>query len=491
VRRLSATTTELQWVVDAYSLVFAALVLAAGSFSDRRGRKGTLLAGLAVFGSASLAGSFAKTAHELIAARSVMGVGAALILPSTLSLIANVFTERKARAKAIGLWGATTGVGIATGPIVGGWLLEHFWWGSVFLLFVPVVVIVGSFVAWAVPTSRDPATPSIDWRGVGLSTAGMALLVLSVIEAPDWGWGSLRTLAAMAGGVGLLAALVAVERRVTHPMLDVGLFRNLRFTAASGSVTIGFFALSGFTFLITQYFQFVKQFTPFGTGVRFLPVATSVAVASVAGTRLAVRVGNKRVVGTGLALFCTGLLWVSTATQATSYAFFVAQMVMLGAGMGLTTAPATEAIMGVVPKEKAGLGSAVNDATRLFGGALGIAVIGSVAASLYASRLGSTIPAGLPSRVATAAHGSVGGALVAAHRLAQAGFTLPAHRLGDAAIGAFVHSLAGGCRVAAGVVAVGAILAASLLPARPLVTEEIAAPAHVGPTELTAVQIDA
>jgi hypothetical protein len=255
-------------------------------------------------------------------------------------------------------------------------------------------------------------------------------------------------------------------------------------------VTIGFFALSGFTFLITQYFQFVKQFTPFGTGVRLLPVATSVAVAAVAGTRLAIRVGNKRVVATGLSLFCIGLLWVSTATQTTSYALFAVQMVMLGAGMGLTTAPATEAIMGVVPKEKAGVGSAVNDATRLFGGALGVAVIGSVAASAYGSRLGSTTPAGLPSQVSRAAHGSVGGALGAAHHLAQGGFTLLAHRLGEAAIGAFLHSLAGGCRVAAGVVAAGAVLAASLLPARPRATEQIATPAHVGPSQLAAAEIE-
>jgi len=491
VRQLSATTTQLQWVVDAYSIVFAALVLAAGSVGDRLGRKGTLLAGLAIFGTASFAGSFAKTAHQLIAARAVMGLGAALILPATLSLIANVFTERKARAKAIGLWGATTGVGIATGPIVGGWLLEHFWWGSVFLFFVPVVVVVGAFVARAVPPSRDPATPPIDWRGVALSTAGMALLVLSVIQAPDWGWSSTRTLATMASGVALLVGLVAVERRTTYPMLDVTLFRNPRFTAASGSVTIAFFALSGFTFLITQYFQFVKRFSPLGTGVRLLPVASSVAVAALVGTRLAVRIGNKAVVATGLSLFCAGLVWTSTGTQTTSYVVIAAQMLILGTGMGLTTAPATEAIMGVVPKEKAGVGSAVNDATRLFGGALGVAVIGSVANSLYASRLLATIPPGLPARAVTAAKGSVGGALVAAQRASQAGFPLPAHRLADAAVGAFVHSLAGGCRVAAGVAAAGAVLAAALLPARPRATDDVAAPARAAAVELVAVEVEA
>src|SRR5262249_38342479 len=250
--------------------------------------------------------------------------------------------------------GATTGIGIATGPIVGGWLLEHYRWGSVFLFLVPLAAIVAVLVAWLVPPSRDPTTPPIDWRGVLLSTAGMGVLVLGVIEAPEWGWRSARTLAAIGGGVALLAIFVAVERRTRHPMLDVNLFRNLRFTAASGSVTIAFFALQGFIFLMTQYFQFVKSFSPLGTGVRLLPVAYSVAVASILGTRFAVRVGNKAIVSAGLLLFSAGLLWASTASSTTAYAVIAMQMVLLGGGMGLTSAPATEAIMGVVPKEKAG-----------------------------------------------------------------------------------------------------------------------------------------
>ena len=190
VRQLGATTTDLQWIVDAYSLAFAALVLAAGSLSDRLGRKGVLLIGLLLFAAASLAGAFAATAGELIAARAAMGVGAALMFPATLSLLVNVFTERRERAQAIGLWGATTGVGIAAGPIVGGWLLERFWWGSIFCLLAGVAAVIAVLVAWSVPTSRDPATPRLDVRGLALSTAGMAILILGVIEAPDWGWTS-------------------------------------------------------------------------------------------------------------------------------------------------------------------------------------------------------------------------------------------------------------------------------------------------------------
>ncbi len=486
VRRLGATTTDLQWIVDAYSLVFAALVLAAGSLGDRLGRKNTLLAGLGVFAVASLAGSLCQTAHELIAARAVMGLGAALIFPATLSLLANVFTERTERARAIGFWGATTGIGLATGPIVGGWLLEHYWWGSVFLSLVPVAAVIAGLIAWAVPPSRDPAAPPLDWRGFLLSSAGMAVLVLSVIEAPDWGWGSVRTLSAMAGGVALLAAFVAAERRISQPMLDVDLFRNPRFTAASGSVTVAFFALQGFVFLITQYFQFVKGYTPLGTGVRLLPVAASLAIGAVLGTRLAVRAGNKAVVGAGLLLFSAGLLWSATGSGTTSYAVIAAQMVALGAGMGLTSAPATEAIMGVVAKEKAGVGSAVNDATRLFGGTLGVAVIGSVSASLYTERLAATLPASLPPAAVTAARGSVGGALIAAHSIAQAGLAQPAQRLSDVATAAFLHSLTGGCLVAGAVAAAGAVLALALLPARPGVSGASSSPETAGELESNA-----
>ncbi|HEY1990079.1 MAG TPA: MFS transporter [Acidimicrobiales bacterium] len=467
VRQTGATTNQLQWVVDAYNLVFAALVLVAGSLSDRYGRKGMLLAGLGMFGTASLAGALCSSADQLIAARAVMGLGAALIFPATLSLISNIFPERRDRAKAIGLWGATTGVGIAMGPIFGGWLLEHFWWGSIFVFLIPFAILAAALVAVSVPPSRNPATPTIDWQGFVLSTAGMGLLVLGVIQAPDWGWTSLSSLLTLGAGALVLTIFFWVERRRDNPMLDVSLFTNPRFTGASGAVTISFFALFGFIFLVTQYFQFVKVYTPFGTGVRLLPVALSVGVSSLLGTRLAVTIGNKIVVGSGLVFFGVALLWVSTGSQFTSYWVIAAQMVVLGTGMGLTSAPATEAIMGVVSKEKAGIGSAVNDATRLFGGTLGVAVIGSVAASLYASRLTSSLPTGLPSPALVAAKGSVGGAAVASQRLAQAGLGHLARQLQGAATQAFLHSFTGGCRVAGGVALGGAVFAAILLPARP------------------------
>src|SRR5262252_4177736 len=452
VRQISATTTDLQWVVDAYNLVFAALILAAGSLADRLGRKGMLLAGLAVFGAASLAGAFATSTGPLIAARAVMGLGAAMMFPATLSLLTNVFTERGQRALAIGLWGASAGVGIALGPIAGGWLLERFWWGSIFVFMVPIAAVVGVLVAWP---------------GLVLSAAGMSLIVYGIIQAPGWGWASAAALGVLAAGVVVLAVLVAAERATASPMIDMSLFRNPRFTAAAASVAIAFFALLGFIFLMTQYFQVVRGYSPLETGVRLLPVAVSVGVASVAGTRLAIRVGSKLIVGSGMALFCAALAWISFAATDTSYGIIVVQMVLLGIGMGFTQAPATESIMGAVPTQKAGIASAVNGATRLFGGTLGVAVIGSVAASLYTSRLTVLLPAGLPGQAVTAAKGSVGGAAVAAQQLTQAGLAGPARVLSNAAVAAFIHSLSGACLVAAGVSAAGVLLVVFWLPARP------------------------
>jgi EmrB/QacA subfamily drug resistance transporter len=468
VRELHASNTQLQWVVDAYNLVFAALLLVAGSLSDRLGRKGMLLSGLAVFGLASLAGGLMRTPGQLILARCFMGLGAAMVFPATLSLISNVFTERAERARAIGLWGATAGIAIALGPIIGGWLLERFSWTSIFFAMAPVAALGAALVAWSVPSSRDPRAPRADVPGFLLSTAAMALLIYTIIEAPDKGWSGARSVGGFVAVIVLFAAFVARELRTDEPMLDVSLFRNLRFTAASGSVTVAFFSLFGFIFLMTQYFQFLKGYSPLSAGVHLLPVATSVGIASVLGTKLAVRFGTKLVVAAGL-LFVAGFYaWVAAVVEpGTPYGTIAAQMVLYGVGMGFTSAPATEAIMGVVPKDKAGVGSAVNDATRLLGGTLGVAVIGSVFASLYASRLTSALPSALPKTLARVAHESVGAALEVSARLGHSARAGLAGELHQAASGAFIHGLSAGCLVAGGVAVAGAIMAALLLPAQP------------------------
>jgi EmrB/QacA subfamily drug resistance transporter len=476
VRQLHASNSQLQWIVDAYNLVFASLLLAAGSLSDRFGRKGMLLAGLGVFGVASAIGGLTTSADQLIAARCFMGLGAAMVFPATLSLISNIFTERAARARAIGLWGATAGMAIALGPIVGGWLLEGFDWTSIFFAMTPVAAAGAALVAWCVPTSRDASAPALDTRGFALSTAAMGVLIYTIIEAPDHGWGSTRTLVGFGLAVALLAGFIAWERCARAPMLDVALFRNPRFTAASASVTVAFFSLFGFIFLMTQYFQFLKGYSALSAGVHLLPVATSVGVASVIGTKLAVRFGTKLIVTSGLVMVAGFYAWVTTVSATTAYATIAAQMILYGVGMGLTSSPATEAIMGAVPKEKAGVGSAVNDATRLLGGTLGVAVIGSVYASLYASKLTATLPGRLPHALAQAAHSSVGAAFGVAQHLAAAGASSAAAAVQNAATGAYLHGFSAGCIVAGGVAAAGAVMAAFLLPAQP-VTRTAAEPA--------------
>ena len=337
VRELHASTSQLQWVVDAYNLAFAALVLAAGSLSDRFGRKGALITGLAVFGLATAAGALATSTGQLVAARAVMGVGAAVVFPTTLSILSNVFTDRTERAKAIGVWGATTGMGVAFGPIVGGWLLEHFWWGSAFLAMAPVAAVAIVLVAAAVPTSRDPSTPTLDGVGLILSTVGIGLLVYTIIEAPGRGWSAPASVAGFAGAIVVLAAFAMWERRVRAPMLDVRLFGNLRFSAASASVTVAFFTLFGFIFMITMYFQFMHGYSPFSTGLRTLPVALSMGAASVFGTRLAVRVGNKVVVSGGLALMAIGFMWVSRSSAHTPYLETIGQMLVTASGLGFAS----------------------------------------------------------------------------------------------------------------------------------------------------------
>jgi EmrB/QacA subfamily drug resistance transporter len=466
VRELGATTTDLKWIVDAYNLTFAALVLAAGSLSDRYGRKGALLAGLAIFLVGNAVATQLDSTGSLIAARAVMGIGAALIFPTTLSIITNVFTDRAERAKAIGIWGAMTGLGVASGPILGGWLIEHYWWGSVFALVSFVAFAAMVAVVRIVPTSKDPEAPSLDKLGLLLSTVMLGSLVVAIIEAPEWGWLAAPTLSLFALAAVTLAVFVMVERRREHPMLDVTLFANPRFSAASASVTFAFFALFGFIFLITQYFQFVRGYTPLQSGLRVLPVAFSIAIAAVTGTKLAVRFGNKQVVATGLLFMSIGFAWVSTGSAATPYLEIIGQMIFLGLGLGFTSAPATEAVMGAVPPEKAGQGSAVNDATREVGGTLGIAVLGSVYASIYGAAIASSGAwSALPAQAREMASDGLGLALGMIDQLGLDPTTSAA--LAADAQQSFLDGLQVACLVAAGVTLLGSIVAAALLPSRP------------------------
>jgi EmrB/QacA subfamily drug resistance transporter len=304
---LHADTRGLQWVVDGYNLTFAALVLAAGSLSDRYGRRPALLIRLLGFAVTSTIGALADSAGALIAARFSMGAFAALIFPTTLSIITNTFSDRRQRAAALGGWGAVVGAGVAAGPVTGGLLLEHFSWSSVFWALVPLAVMAMALTYFLVPESRNPDVPPLDIRGLTTSIGLLGVLVYTIIEAPDRGWHSTTTLFGFAAAAALALAFVMIEQAADHPMLDVRLFTDRRFSAASASVTVTFFSLSGFIFLITQYFQALRGFSPLATGARILPVALSIAVGSVVGGLLAPRIGTRAVVVSGLASFGTAM----------------------------------------------------------------------------------------------------------------------------------------------------------------------------------------
>ncbi|MGH8961568.1 MAG: MFS transporter [Jatrophihabitantaceae bacterium] len=461
-RQLSATTRDLQWIVDGYNLAFAALVLTAGSLGDRFGRRPALLIGLAGFALSSGIGAAIMSASALVAVRFVMGASAAIIFPTTLSIITNVFPDRRERAKAIGLWGAVTGLGVAVGPLTGGLLLAHFGWPSVFVALVPVALLALA-AAWAwVPESSNPVEARLDLPGLILSSSAIGVLVYTIIEAPGRGWSTPASLAGFAGATLVAAGFVAVERRRARPMIDVTLFRTPAFSAASASVTVAFFALFGFIFLVTQYFQFVRGFGTLSTGVRILPVAITLAIGSVGGVALAGRIGTRAVVTTGLVLLGSAFGWIALSSTFMPYDRIVGQMVLMGLGLGLTTAPATESILSVLPPAKAGVGSAVNDATREAGGTLGVAVLGSVFTSLYAHHLATTAFNGLPNHVVTAAQNSVA---VALSTVGHAQGTAAQQQLLDGVHTSFMNGFHIACVVAAGICLAGA-LGALLLPGR-------------------------
>lgn len=462
---LGASTRGLQWIVDAYNLAFAALVLAGGTVGDKFGRRGTLIAGLTLFAASSIGAAMCNSTGSLIGMRLVMGVSAALIYPTTLAIITDTCRDPKQRAAAIGVWGAVTGLGVAIGPVLGGALLEAFWWGSLFLALAPIalVAVVGALLF--VPASTTDAGSRLDRGGLAMSVVMLGGLVYTIIEAPDRGWTAPLTLSGF--GVALVAAVTFIwwERRRSDPLIDVGLFANLRFSAASGAVTVAFFALFGFIFLITQFFQLLQGFGPLETGIRILPVALSIAVGSVLGTQLAVtRIGTKAVVFVGLLMLTAAFAWVATIDVDVPYLQVAAQMVLLGGGLGLTTAPATDSIMGVVRPEQAGAGSAVNDATRQIGGTLGVAVLGSIFSTLYIRELSDSelLRAAPEAAQSTAQEGLAQGLAVAAQSPPSV-----AGALKDTVSDAFVAGLHAGCLTAAAVCLVGALFVLAVLPAHP------------------------
>ncbi|WP_421118933.1 MFS transporter [Aquihabitans daechungensis] len=467
---LDATTSQLQWIIDGYTLVFAGLLLTTGSIGDRYGRRSALSTGLVIFVAGSIASAFATTPEMLIGTRSIMGIGAALIMPATLSLLTNIFTDPSERAKAIGIWAGVSGIGVAIGPMLGGWLLEHFSWGSVFLVNVPVVAVALPAGYFLLPDSKAPNSPKLDLLGAGLSIVALVSLVWAIIEAPAKGWTSTEVLTAFAIGGVTLAVFIWWQSTTDHPMLDIKFFKNPRFSAANLAITLTFFAMFGSMFMITQFMQFVLGYTPLEAGIRSVPLALMLMVVAPQSTRLVRRVGTKLVVAGGLATVAIGLAVAATATPELGYfGRILPSQILLGLGIALAMAPATESIMGSLPRDKAGVGSAMNDTTRQVGGALGVAVIGSVFASQYAPAITARL-AGipLPTDAMDAATDSIGGAFSVA---AQAGGnpttidTPIGTQIADAARDAFAASMGRGLLVSAGIALVGALVALVFLPA--------------------------
>jgi len=464
VRDLHASFSQLQWIIDSYTVVFAGLLLTAGSLGDRFGRKWVMLVGLGVFCAGSAFSAFAWSPEILVVTRALMGVGGALVMPATLSILTNVFVEPHEREKAIGIWAGVAGVGIAVGPIAGGLLLQHFWWGSVFLINVPVIVVGMIAAALLVPNSADPAAPRLDLVGAFLSTVGLAVLLWGIIEAPTTGWHSDRVLVGVSVGLVILGLFLAWELHTDHPMIHLRFFRNRRFSAAGGAIALVVLGLYGTLFVLTQYLQFVLGYSALGTGVAFIPLALLLLIAGPASTPLVRRLGTKAVVSTGLLMIAGGLAWLATASaNATFVGGVLGPLAILGLGFGLTMAPTTESIMGSLPRAQAGAGSAMNSTLLQVGGALGVAIIGSVLSAGYRSSVDAVMAGhAVPAWVAQIIRSSVGGALEVAHR---AGGTL-GQALAGAADHGFVHGMHMAMGVACGFAVLGILVVVAFLPAR-------------------------
>lgn len=457
-RELGASAAALQWIVNSYILVFGGLLLTMGTLGDRFGRRRMLHLGFLLFGASSLYGAFAGSTTELIVARTTMGIGGAMIMPATLSVIIDVF-PRKERVKAIGIWAGVAHLGIPLGPVLGGWLLERYWWGSVFLINVPIVVAV-LVAGWLlVPESRHPSPPRVDLLGMVLSTASLSSLLYAIIEAPESGWSGGQVIAGV--GLAVIAGIgfIGHERRVPEPMLDLRLFGNARLKWGTIAITLAMFALAGLTFDLTQFLQFVKGYSPLEAGLRILPLVVGFGLAGHIGQHLVRRVGTRWAVAGGLGAIAALLLAFAQVESMTAYWLLGSGLFLIGIAMGTVFIPSTDAVMAAVPEVNAGLGSALNDTSRQVGAALGVGVLGSLTNATYSAQIEDSLT-GLAPDMAALAKRSVGAAIQIADGLSgEAGSSL--HR---AAIVAFTDGFTLAMLAGAGLLSVGAVIVWRRLP---------------------------
>jgi EmrB/QacA subfamily drug resistance transporter len=464
VRDLNAISSQLQWILDAYALVFGGLLLVAGSLADRVGRKRTFLAGLVAFAGGSAWAAFSGSVGVLIAARASMGIGAALMMPSTLSIITDMFPDGGQRQRAIGFWAGTSGLGFALGPIVGGLLLAHFWWGSVFLINVPIAAAGLLCAVPLVPDSKNPAALKPDVAGAVLSIAGLGLVLWSIIEAPVHGWSSALVIGTGVAGLAVIAGFVVWERASSHPMLNLQFLRLRSFSAAVGSNGLAMFGLAGALFVLTQFLQFNLGYSALQAGVRMLVIAAAIAVTAPASSVVVRLAGTKLTTAAGLLLIAAGLWQVSGSSVAWTFTSILPGTILTGVGAGLVMPAVSGSVMGSLPRGDTGVGAATNGVFIQVGSALGVAVIGSLLSTRYQDRMTAALaPYHLPHAIENTILGSIGGALDVAARVG--GTT--GHLLAHVARSAFISGADLGLATAAAVALAGSVLALVALPASP------------------------
>jgi EmrB/QacA subfamily drug resistance transporter len=457
-RETLATQTQLTWIVDGYTLVLACLLLPAGAVGDRYGRRGALLSGLAIFGIASIAPVFLHSPVEIILARAAAGIGAALIMPATLSLLTVAFPKAE-RNKAVGIWAAFASSGAVIGFLMTGLLLKWFSWQSIFYGFAAAALVL--FLAtWTIGSSRDETATPVDWVGAALIGAAVAIFVFAIVEAPERGWTDPIVCGGLAGGVVLAAVFAIVELRRPHPLLDVRLFRHPGFATGSIAITVLFLANFGFFFLAMQYMQLILGYSPLQTAFALAPLLAPVMILGVTLHLYLPKVGLRATLGLGLFLIAAGLFSMRTVEIGSPYLDLMWPLLITSAGIGLVISPGTSAITGAVPDEKQGVASAVNDTTREVGAALGIAVAGSVLAAGYSSHLGPHLTS-YPEQIRDAAMDSLAQALAVAGQLGPQGA-----RLTQVAESAFMQSMDLSLLVVSAVAVLGAAFVTAWAPGR-------------------------
>lgn len=458
-KELGATNTQLQWLVEAYSLVFAGFLFTAGAIGDRFGRKGIMQAGLVLFGLSSAAAAlFVNTPGALIAVRAVMGLAGAMIMPATLSILTNVFPPKE-RARAVGLWAGVSGAGVALGPLLTGYLLEHFSWHSVFVTNLPVILLAVVAGAVLVPRTADPAHTNLDPLGAVLSIVGLVSLVYALTEAPEHGWLTGQTVLVGGAGLAVLVLFILWElRQGAKAMLDVRLFKIPAFGISSLALTLVFFALMGAFFSFSQLLQFVYDYTPLNAAIRTLPMAVTMMFVSPLSARLVEKIGKRRTVAAGMFSIAVGMFLISLLTITSPYIALAGSMVVMAAGMATAMSPTTDLLMSAVPRSRAGMGSAMNDTTRELGGALGIAILGSLLASHYSHKIAPVLTS-LPDAATEIAEKSLAGAMAVAQQLGEGGAPIV-----TAAKEAFIGGLGFSLTVSAFIVSIAAAIAYFGLP---------------------------